>query len=155
VLGTPSYIAPEAVTDPSSVGPAVDLYAIGCTGYFLLTGRRVFEGKTAVDVCIQHVTKPPTPPSQVAPAPVDPTLEAIILKCLAKQPADRHADAAELRAALRSVPTTDWTDADARAWWKKFRDTEKEVRSAPDAQTMTMTIDLDAKRVASTDVKSA
>jgi hypothetical protein len=56
---------------------------------------------------------------------------------------------------LRSVPTKDWTDADARAWWKKFRDVEQQVRSAPDAQTITMTIDLDAKRVASTDVKSA
>jgi eukaryotic-like serine/threonine-protein kinase len=155
VLGTPAYIAPEAVTDPTSVGPAVDLYAMGCTGYFLLTGKRVFEGKTAVDVCIQHVTKPPTPPSQVVETPIDPTLEAIILKCLAKLPQDRHANAAELRAALRAVPSKDWTDADARAWWKKFRDIEQQVRSAPDAQTITMTIDLDAKRVASTDVKSA
>ena len=153
VLGTPAYIAPEAVTDPASVGPAVDLYAIGCTGYFLLTGKRVFEGKTAVDVCIQHVTKPPTPPSQVTDAPIDPLLEAIIMKCLAKQPGERHSSAAELRAELRTVATKDWTDADARAWWKQYRQIEQEVRAAPEVATMT--IDLDAKRVASADVKSA
>jgi eukaryotic-like serine/threonine-protein kinase len=155
VLGTPAYIAPEAVTDPASVGPAVDLYAIGCTGYFLLTGKRVFEGKTAVDVCIQHVTKSPTPPSQVSETPIDPTLEAIIMKCLAKRPADRYGDAGELRAALRTVSTKDWTDTAARAWWKKYREIEQQVRVAPEAATMTMTIDLDAKRVASADVKSA
>ncbi|HTL38246.1 MAG TPA: serine/threonine-protein kinase [Kofleriaceae bacterium] len=155
VLGTPAYIAPEAITDPSGVGPAVDLYAIGCTGYFLLTGKRVFEGKTAVDVCIQHVTKTPTPPSEITDAPVDPTLEAIIMKCLAKQPGDRHADAGELRTALRTVPTKDWTDDAARAWWKKYREIQEEVRLAPEAATMTMTIDIDSKRVASSGVKSA
>ncbi|HUS32429.1 MAG TPA: serine/threonine-protein kinase [Kofleriaceae bacterium] len=155
VLGTPAYIAPEAVTDPSSVGPAVDLYAIGCTGYFLLTGKRVFEGKTAVDVCIQHVTKAPTPPSEVTDQAIDPALEAIIMKCLAKQPADRYADAGELRVALRSVPAKDWTDADARAWWKNYREIEQQVMAAPQAATMTMTIDLDAHRVAPEHVKNA
>ena len=67
-------------------GSAVDLYALGAVGYFLLTGRRVFEGKTAVDVCIQHVTTAPTPPSQVAAIHISPELEAIIMRCLAKRP---------------------------------------------------------------------
>jgi serine/threonine-protein kinase len=62
ILGTPAYLAPEALTDPQQVGPAFDLYALGCVGYFLLTGRRVFEGKTDIDICTKHVTAQPTPP---------------------------------------------------------------------------------------------
>src|SRR5205823_13279930 len=87
ILGTPAYVAPEAVTDPAHVGPAVDLYALGAVGYFLLTGRRVFEGKTAVELCIQHVSATPVPPSQVAAngaSCVSGELDAIVLRCLAK-----------------------------------------------------------------------
>jgi eukaryotic-like serine/threonine-protein kinase len=142
VLGTPSYLAPEAVTDPSTVGPPADLYAVGAVGYFLLTGRKVFEGKTAVDICIAHVTKPPTPPSHLA-MHVDPQLEAAIMKCLEKKPADRFASALELRAALLAVaPSDDWSVADARAWWQIFRATEQSVSDASQGETMTMPIDL-------------
>ncbi|HUS32430.1 MAG TPA: serine/threonine-protein kinase, partial [Kofleriaceae bacterium] len=96
ILGTPTYVAPEAVTDPSTVGPACDLYALGCVGYFLLTGRRVFEGKTAVEICIQHVTAQPKRPSEVASTLIQPELETILMKCLEKKPADRYASATEM-----------------------------------------------------------
>ncbi|MBC7977434.1 MAG: serine/threonine protein kinase, partial [Myxococcales bacterium] len=96
VLGTPAYVAPEAVTDPDHITHAVDLYALGAVGYFLLTGRRLFEGKTAVDVCVQHVTQAPTPPSQLPGVTISAELEAVLLRCLAKQPADRYPSAAGL-----------------------------------------------------------
>jgi hypothetical protein len=144
VLGTPSYLAPEAITDPSTVGPAADLYALGAVGYFLLTGRKVFEGKTAVDICIAHVTKPPTPPSQLA-MHVDPRLEAVLMKCLEKKPEDRYANALELRAALLAIGPSDWSIADARAWWDEYRATAQSISDAPLGETLTIPIDLDVR----------
>jgi eukaryotic-like serine/threonine-protein kinase len=143
VLGTPAYVAPEAITDPSTIGPPADLYAVGAVGYFLLTGRKVFDGKTAVELCVAHVTKAPTPPSQLARG-VAPELEAILMKCLAKQPADRFASARELRQALLTIPTRDWQVADARMWWQQFRTLDQQVAS--DSSTMTITVDLEHHR---------
>ena len=146
VLGTPTYVAPEAVTDPASVGPAGDLYALGCVGYFLLTGKRVFEGKTALEICVQHVTSPPVPPSSVASVFIQPELEAILMKCLQKKPTDRFASAAEMAEALRALPTTkDWDLPDARLWWREFKAREQADLAASSLSTLTITVDL-AKR---------
>jgi len=140
ILGTPAYVAPEAVTDPATIGPAVDLYALGCVGYFLLTGRRVFEGKTNVDLCVQHVTAQPKPPtSHGVKMPAE--LERVILMCLAKQPADRPASAAALAKLLREVPAArDWSEEEAIAWWSDFKKADRP--SAASADTMTITVDL-------------
>jgi eukaryotic-like serine/threonine-protein kinase len=146
VLGTPAYIAPEVLTDPSLVGPAVDIYAVGAVGYFLLTGRRVFEGTTTLDICIQHVTKPVVPPSQVTASHVMPELEAILMRCLAKAPADRYASVRELRDALRAIPPPrDWSDADAVHWWRDFRDRDDRLAASSQAETRTITIELAAR----------
>ncbi len=129
ILGTPAYVAPEAVTDPSTIGPASDLYALGAVGYFLLTGRRVFEGKTAVDVCVQHVTATPIPPSTYVAVPA--ALEAIIARCLFKQPGDRFADARSLGRALAALEPTAWAEDDATRWWSTFRPRDTMTTSAP------------------------
>ena len=144
ILGTPHYIAPEVVTDPTSITPAVDLYALGAVGYFLLTGRRVYEGaKTAVEVLVRHRTETPQRPSQVAAIHVPRELEAIIMKCLSKQPADRYASAAELAAALEQVPSSrDWDRDEAKRWWLDFREREQKQAMTSGAKTMTITIDL-------------
>jgi serine/threonine-protein kinase len=142
ILGTPAYVAPEAVTDPASIGPAVDIYALGCVGYFLLTGRRVFEGKTAVDLCIQHVTAAPRRPSDVASIQLPPELEDLILRCLAKDPAARFESASQLAESLESLPRPrDWTRADARRWWREFHARQAMPPSAA-APTLTITVDL-------------
>ncbi len=147
ILGTPSYIAPEAITDPTAIGPAVDIYAIGAVGYFLLTGRRVFEGKTTLDICIQHVTKPVTPPSQVVAHAISAELEAILMRCLEKTPGDRHASVADLGAAFRALSLTDWSDSEARAWWRTFREVERQVLAATEPATRTVTVELGAGRL--------
>jgi serine/threonine-protein kinase len=122
ILGTPAYVAPEAITDPERVGPAADLYAVGAVAYFLLTGKRVFNGKTAIEVCLQHVTTAPVPPSQVTDSQIPDDLEALILSCLAKQPDARPASAAALADALAQLPVAQgWSDTEARAWWREHR----------------------------------
>ena len=145
VLGTPAYVAPEAVTDPDHITPAVDLYALGAVGYFLITGRPVFEGKTAVDVCIQHVTQPPRPPSELGIA-IAPALEAVLMRCLAKQPTLRYPSAAALAEALEALPPADdWRKADVLAWWDQFRTSQAASSVASAAPTSTITVDLGAR----------
>ncbi len=141
VLGTPGYVAPEAVTDPSSVGAAVDIYALGAVGYFLLSGRPVFQGKTAVDTCLQHVTKTPEPLVGVPDA-----LAQIIMHCLAKRPNERPASAAALADALRAIePLGDWDEARATAWWKSFATAQQvDPTSTP---TMSMVVDIGGREV--------
>jgi serine/threonine-protein kinase len=143
ILGTPAYIAPEIVTDPSAIGPAVDLYSLGAVGYYLLTGKRLFEGKTQVDVCIQHVTKAPTPPSQAVSIYIQPELEAILMRCLAKKPEERFASAADLAEALRALPLArDWGPAEARRWWAEVHAQDAEKAAVAQTPTMTITVDL-------------
>jgi serine/threonine-protein kinase len=145
VVGTPGFMAPEAVTDPGNIGPAVDIYALGAVGYFLVTGQQVFTGNTAVEICIAHVTKEVTPPSQVTDRPVAPDLEALIMKCLAKAPSDRFTTALDLRAALLALPaSTDWSMSEARAWWLDYRGREQKASESAQQATMTMQIDLAA-----------
>jgi eukaryotic-like serine/threonine-protein kinase len=148
ILGTPAYIAPEAITDPTSIGPAVDIYAIGAVGYFMLTGRRVFEGKTSLDICIQHVTKPVKAPSAVVAHFIAPELEAVLLRCLAKSPEDRYRSVAELAEALRVLANgTDWNDAQAREWWRGYREVSRQVQDATLPATRTITVELGENRL--------
>ena len=118
VTGTPLYMAPEAVDRPDEVGPRADVYALGAVGYFLLTGTPVFAGASVVEICLKHVREAPEPPSARAGRPLSPGLEALLLRCLAKAPAERPADAAALLAELDAVTVVGrWTEADAAAWW--------------------------------------
>jgi serine/threonine-protein kinase len=140
ILGTPAYIAPEAITDPDRVGPPCDLYALGAVGYYLLTGKCVFEGKTSVDVCVQHVTADPVPMSKVAAIAVPEVIDRIIMSCLGKNP-DSRPSAAALAKLLREMPPAkDWTEEAALAWWVEFR---KAVNVPTPSSTPTMTITVD------------
>ncbi|MCA9573412.1 MAG: protein kinase, partial [Myxococcales bacterium] len=117
LVGTPLYMAPEAIKDPSEVGPRADLYALGAVGYFLLTGKPPFL-RTVVEICSQHLHTQPEPLSARLGAPLPDTLEELVMRCLSKSPDDRPQTAMELRELLEAcedVPT--WSAAEARAWW--------------------------------------
>jgi serine/threonine-protein kinase len=118
IIGTPLYLAPEAITDPEQVDGRADLYALGAVAYFLLTGRPVFTGASVVEVCAQHLHAEPSPPSLHAPEPVPPELESIILRCLAKQPSARPASAVELLRELSESSIPRWRREQAAAWWQ-------------------------------------
>ena len=101
-LGTPAYMAPEMVGSETIDGRA-DLYSLGCVAYFLLTGQLVFQGDTAIQTMFMHIQQEPVPPSQRTENPIPPALERLILTCLAKQPEDRPASAADLAAGLAAT----------------------------------------------------
>jgi serine/threonine-protein kinase len=141
IVGTPAYVAPETITNPRATSPAADLYALGAVGYFLLSGRRLFDGNNAVELCIQHVTAEPQPLSRVA-LNVTPALERVIMRCLRKRAEERYASAAELADALRAIERADWSEDDAAAWWATRR-AACEVGTTSSAPTHTITIDLE------------
>ena len=106
IVGTPTYLPPEAVTAPETMDGRSDLYAVGALGYFLLTGVPPFSGRTVLEVCAQHLHCEPVPPSLRARASIPAELERLILSCLAKSPEARPRDAASLRAALLPFAAT-------------------------------------------------
>jgi serine/threonine-protein kinase len=104
ILGTPEYISPEMCRG-EVVGPRADLYACGVLLYALVTGRPPFVTPNPIDVTIKHIHEAPVPPSQLVPD-LDPALDAVILKALAKKPQERQASAAVLAADLRALGPT-------------------------------------------------
>ena len=99
VLGTAHYVSPEQ-TQGKALGPTTDIYSLGIVMYEAATGQVPFQGDDAISVALKQVNEQPKPPSQLNPA-VDPALEAIILKCMQKSPADRFQTADELHRTLR------------------------------------------------------
>jgi serine/threonine protein kinase len=99
VLGTMDYIAPEQAADSSKVDPRTDIYALGCTLYYAVTGRPPFPGGTATEKIHRHRTEEPTPVSQLNPA-VPTEFQALLSRMMAKDPAQRIATAAAVQEEL-------------------------------------------------------
>jgi eukaryotic-like serine/threonine-protein kinase len=113
IMGTAQYLSPEQAQGHPVTG-ASDLYSIGVMLYELLTGSVPFDGETAVAIAYQQVSAQPRPPSELNPA-LPPGLDAVVLRALAKDPAQRYADADEFIAALQrerqALPTAAGTAA--------------------------------------------
>jgi eukaryotic-like serine/threonine-protein kinase len=122
ITGTPAYMAPEAALGGQEIDARVDLYGLGCVAYWLLTGERVFIGRTPVEVLMHHIKTPPVPPSERTGRPIPASLEALVLACLAKDPDDRPVSVEWLAARLAECETAgDWTPARAHEWWDTVR----------------------------------
>ncbi len=98
VIGTPGYMAPEQ-SQGKVVDQRADLYALGLILYECLTGQRAFSGTTPVEVALKQLKERPVPPRKFMSG-TPPHLEAIVMRCLEKEPARRFASAAELQRAL-------------------------------------------------------
>jgi serine/threonine-protein kinase len=103
IVGTPEYMAPEQCDD-GAIDARTDVYALGVMAYELLSGRLPFQGKTVTQLLLAHLQQQPPPLSQVTKG-IDAELERVVMKALAKPPADRHADMARFAEALRAVRT--------------------------------------------------
>ena len=103
-VGTPNYMSPEQAAADPNIDHRSDIYAVGVMAYELLTGRPPFTGGTPQQVLAAHITEAPDPVVKRRPA-IPPALDAIILRCLAKRPADRFQSAQDLLAQLEPLAT--------------------------------------------------
>jgi DNA-binding NtrC family response regulator len=157
LTGSPACMSPEAAQGEEATF-ASDVYGLGCVAYWLLTGRRVFEATNAMQLLLQHVSQQPQPLSDFRPDLPD-ELEALVLRCLAKNASDRPRDAIELGEQLLSIPLEQWWDElQAQQWWdlnlpvgeisESQSDTSvtmtSDTRSSPEAGPISETIDLQA-----------
>ncbi len=119
LVGTPLYMAPEAISDPSSVDQRADIYALGCVAYFLLTGSDVFEQDSVVAVCSDHLHVDPQPPSQRLGRPLPSRLEDLVMACLAKDPDERPPTARDMQRELEAFMAQEpWARERATQWWR-------------------------------------
>jgi len=129
IPGTPVYIPPERLSDPSRVDARTDLYALGAVAFFMLTGREIYQGNTPIDIGDQILNAPVPRPSDHGADHLPPGLDDLVFSLLAKEPHDRPASALALLRKLEEIQThAPWTQEEAHAWWEKHRET---IRNLP------------------------
>lgn len=117
IKGSPRYMCPEQAQGrtPDVRG---DLYSLGAAAYFLLSGRPPFDLQNPLELVIAHATEIPSTFSEIG-VDVSDGLEAVILKCLQKNPSDRFQSPDEMLTALESLPIANlWTWHAAETWWR-------------------------------------
>jgi eukaryotic-like serine/threonine-protein kinase len=101
IIGTAQYLSPEQARG-SPVDQTSDLYSVGVVLYELLTGQVPFTGETPLEIAMKHLSEVPKPPSELRPE-VPHDLDLVVLRALAKDPADRYETAEEMDADLERV----------------------------------------------------
>ena len=120
ILGTPLYMSPERIRNPSDADGRADIYALGAVGFFLLTGKRLFETETEHDLTYQVLHTVPRLASECSPFAVPAELDALIGRCLEKDPAARPQNIAEVASALDGLLVhMPWTRGQVNAWWDR------------------------------------
>jgi serine/threonine-protein kinase len=127
ITGTPAYMSPEQAGGQEELDARSDIYSLGTTAYFLLTGQPPFRRAKAVQVILAHIRDPVEGPTALrADVPAD--LEAVVLRCLEKDPGKRFPDAQSLERALASCRASGvWSQEAAAAWWRSHAGPTQEV----------------------------
>jgi serine/threonine-protein kinase len=117
ILGSPPYMSPEQAAG-KELDRRSDIYSLGAVAYFLLTGHPPFVRDTAMQMLLAHAYEEVVPPSRIQPE-IPSDLEAVVLRCLAKDPALRYPDAESLEHALAACHDAGrWSEENARQWWQ-------------------------------------
>ncbi len=139
--GTPAFLAPEAIASSRGAGVASDIYALGASAYFLVTGRYPFDRTDVSAVLRAHLEETAHPPS-VHQRTVSKDLDDLVMRCLEKDPAERPKDMADLARLLRQCRGHDkWTRELAQAFWDKIEEPGQEMSSG-DATLGTIAFEL-------------
>ena len=126
ILGTPRYMAPERILNPADVDARSDIYALGAVGYFLLTGKPIFDGDDNMEITNQvlHTLAPRVSASAGIELPEE--LDALIAACLEKERSRRPQSVdAVVEAIDRLSSRLAWTQIDAEKWWIAYRESRK------------------------------
>lgn len=102
VFGSPHYIAPEQAISSAGAVPQSDLYALGAMLYEMVTGEKPFDGDNPLAIAMMHASDPPPPPRQIDPS-ISPAVEGVILRSLAKEPANRYPNGEAFVTALKQA----------------------------------------------------
>ncbi len=132
-MGTPAYMAPEQALGHELDGRA-DLYALACIGFFLLSGRLLFQKNGSLPMMMAHITEEPPEFENCISNYLPSELTAILMRCLAKKPEARPPDARALAAALKAIhlPVSErWSETQAKAWWATRRPKPNHPASEP------------------------
>src|SRR5262249_40659416 len=137
ILGTPEFMSPEQARGRTDIEPRSDLYSLGATMYFALAGQPPFVRKNLMETLFAHHSEPVVPlTTWRADVPADG--QAVVLRCLAKDPGERFPDARSLESALSACAcAADWGDEQANSWWEAHRD----LQAAPEPRPTIPTTD--------------
>lgn len=135
LLGTPAYMSPEQIIGDRALDARTDIYSLGGVAYYLLTGHPPFLTGYAVELMAAHIGEPVRPPSEHRPD-IPAALEAVVLRCLEKDPQQRFPDTASLAEALRSCDGG-WSLTAAKAWWRSHRaSSTAHAKTSQDLETL-------------------
>ena len=119
IVGTPHFMSPEAAERPAAVDARSDLYSLGAVGYWLLTGKTLFEQESVEGLLSRQVNDEPAPPAERLGKAVSTDLAALLMSCLAKAADRRPKDAEALDRALAACAAAQtWTLREAEHWWQ-------------------------------------
>ena len=120
ILGTPLYMAPERLRNPADVDARADIYAVGAVGFFLLSGRRLFDAVDDLALTSKVLNEEPPRVSTVAAQPIPTELDLLVQACVEKKREDRPQRATDLVEALGELlHAHPWTQEDARRCWEE------------------------------------
>lgn len=152
IMGTPLYLAPEAIDNPDEIDQRSDLYSTGAVAYYLLTGQTIFTGNDVIDICMQQLKAQPVSPSKRLGRPISEDLEEVVMACLHKDRNQRPNSVLDLISRLQAcVDHGSWAEQDARAWWDQHAATGQQMRfgghdeSSSDQNSCTATLLFDGE----------